>query len=169
MSGFDFDPGITRGLTSFDFQLACQLGESMINGFLEEKLDEAYLIYGRFISLVRQEPSVLGLLPMKTPEPARKAAESGNKQGQASLDYVYEPNVETLLAELLPKYLQVEIYRGLLDTSASEHAARMSAMDNATRNCDDIIRSLTLLYNKTRQTSITRELIDIVSGADALK
>jgi F-type H+-transporting ATPase subunit gamma len=169
MSGFDFDTGFTRGLTSFDFQLAYQIGEGVIKGFLEEKLDEVYLIYSKFVSLVRQEPTTLALLPMKTPEPAGGTAETDSKQNAARLDYVYEPDVETLLAELLPKYLNVQIYRGLLDTSASEHAARMAAMDNATRNCDDITKNLTLLYNKTRQAAITRELIDIVSGADALK
>ena len=71
-------------------------------------------------------------------------------------------------AVILPQYVKVQIYRGLLDTSASENAARMTAMDNATRNCNDLIRSLTLLYNKTRQASITSELIDIVGGAEAL-
>jgi len=77
--------------------------------------------------------------------------------------------VEGLLAELLPRFIKVQLYRGLLDTSASEHAARMAAMDNATRSCDDMIGSLTLLFNKTRQASITRDLMDIVGGAEALK
>jgi F-type H+-transporting ATPase subunit gamma len=77
--------------------------------------------------------------------------------------------VTKLLAEILPRFVNVQIYRGLLDTSASENAARMSAMDNATRNCDEMVGALTLLFNKTRQTSITNELIDIVGGAEALK
>ena len=84
-------------------------------------------------------------------------------------EYVYEPEVGVLLAELLPRYVNVQVYRGLLDTSASENAARMAAMDNATRNCDDLIASLTLLYNKTRQASITNDLMDIVGGANALQ
>ncbi|MDR1243539.1 MAG: F0F1 ATP synthase subunit gamma [Deltaproteobacteria bacterium] len=169
ISGFDFNPDFVRGLTSFTFQAACQIGGSVIDGFLEEKLDEVYLVYAKFVSTVRHEPTTLGLLPMKTPESAGGATGGGEKPGQAGLDYLYEPDVETLLAEILPKYLNAQIYRGLLDTSASEHAARMAAMDNATRNCDEIIKNLTLLYNKNRQASITRELIDIVSGADALK
>ena len=74
-----------------------------------------------------------------------------------------------MLAELLPRFIKVQVYRGMLDTSASEHAARMSAMDNATRACDDMIGSLTLRFNKTRQAAITRDLMDIVGGAEALK
>ena len=77
--------------------------------------------------------------------------------------------MEGLLAELLPRFINVQIYRGLLDTSASEHAARMRSMDNATRNCDDLVSSLTLVYNKARQTAITKELMDIVGGSEALK
>jgi len=87
----------------------------------------------------------------------------------ASSEYIFEPSVEGLLAELLPRYVKVQIYRGLLDTSASEHAARMTAMDNATKNCDELADSLTLAYNKARQAGITTELMDIVSGSEALK
>ena len=91
-------------------------------------------------------------------------------EGTKSLkEYVYEPNVGVLLAELLPRYLNVQIYRGLLDNFASENAARMFAMNNATNNCDEMIGSLTLLFNKTRQTAITNELMDIVGGANALQ
>ena len=93
-----------------------------------------------------------------------KGDDSGNKA-----EYIYEPSVEGLLAELLPRFIKVQIYRGLLDTSCSEHAARMAAMDNATRNCDDMIGALTLQYNKARQATITKELMDIVGGAEALK
>ena len=82
---------------------------------------------------------------------------------------MYEPQEEKLLAELLPRYVKVQVYRGMLDTSASEHAARTAAMDNATRNCNEMINMLTRLYNKTRQASITSDLIDIVGGAEALK
>ena len=84
------------------------------------------------------------------------------------MEYAYEPSVSALLADILPRFVKVQMYRGLLDTSASEHAARMTAMDNATRNCDDIISALTLLFNKTRQAAITTDLIDIVAGAEAL-
>ena len=99
----------------------------------------------------------------RAPEKDEEPAEKGPK-----CDYLYEPKEDKLLAELLPRYVNVQVYRGLLDTSASEHAARMAAMDNATRNCNELINTLTLIYNKTRQASITSELIDIVGGAEAL-
>jgi F-type H+-transporting ATPase subunit gamma len=87
----------------------------------------------------------------------------------ATAQYMYEPSVDGILAELLPRFIKVQVYRGLLETSASEHAARMTAMDNASSNCDDMISNLTLAYNKARQAAITAELLDIVGGAEALK
>lgn len=147
-------------MNSFDFTLASKLGQELINSFLDETLDEVVVIYGEFISMARQVPVVQSVLPISgTP---------GEAKGSGK-EYIYEPSVEGLLAELLPRFVKVQVYRGMLDTSASEHAARMSAMDNATRACDDMIGSLTLLFNKTRQASITRDLMDIVGGAEALK
>ena len=121
------------------------------------------MVYGEFVSMGPQPPRTLSLLPLAAPE-----AEAEEGQEEAHCEYVYEPQEEALLAELLPRYIKVQVYRGMLDTSASEHAARMAAMDNATRNCNEMINTLTLLYNKTRQASITSELIDIVGGAEAL-
>ena len=138
-------------------------GLEVIDKFLDKTVDEVILIYGQFISLARQLPTVQPLLPIV---PTTK--EEGITAG-AGKEYIYEPAVEGLLAELLPRFIKVQVYRGLLDTSASEHAARMAAMDNATRNCDDMAAALTLLYNKTRQAAITRDLMDIVGGAEALK
>ena len=112
-----------------------------------------------------QPPRTLRLLPLQTPS----AEEVAKEAGTPSCEYVYEPQEEKLLAELLPRYVKVQVYRGMLDTSASEHAARTAAMDNATRNCNEMINMLTRLYNKTRQASITSDLIDIVGGAEALK
>ncbi len=149
---------------SFDFTLAHEVGMEVINGYQTLEMDEVYLIYGEFISMGRQSPVVLPLLPLQAPE-AEEAAEAA----APASEYVYEPREEALLAELLPRYVKVQIYRGMLDTSCSEHAARMAAMDNATRNCDDLIRSLTRLFNKVRQASITSDLMDIVGGAEALK
>jgi len=145
---------------SFDFTLASKLGNELINAFLDSTLDEVVLCYGEFLSVGRQVPVSQIVLPISgTPG---EAAGSGK-------DYVYEPSVEGLLAELLPRFVKVQVYRGMLDTSASEHAARMTSMDNATRACDDMINSLTLLYNKTRQAAITRDLMDIVGATEALK
>lgn len=149
-------------LNNFDFSLAGELGNKVISAFLSGEVDEVQMIFGRFVSLARQESAQLGILPMAGPAGDEKA--KGPDQ-----EYVYEPSVEGLLAELLPRYVKVQIYRGLLDTSASEHAARMKSMGNATRNCDDLVRALTLSYNKARQATITRELMDIVGGAEALK
>ena len=116
----------------------------------------------RFCIICAMTVSLFGTVQVS----AAGKAEEG--QEEAHCEYVYEPQEEALLAELLPRYIKVQVYRGMLDTSASEHAARMAAMDNATRNCNEMINTLTLLYNKTRQASITSELIDIVGGAEAL-
>ena len=149
-------------MNNFDFTLANEVGMRLIGDFVAGDLDEVHVVYGQFISLARQVPTTLTVLPM-----AATAGEGEAKAG--SNDYIFEPDKEGLLAELLPRFIKVQVYRGMLDTSASEHAARMTAMDNATSACDDMIDSLTLLYNKTRQTVITKELMDIVGGAEALK
>lgn len=148
---------------SFDYSVALKLGMEIISGYIKGDFDEVELVFGKFISIPRQEPTTLTLLPMAADGEASAEA-AGPKQ-----EYLYEPSVEGLLAELLPRFVNVQIYRGMLDTSASEHAARMRAMDNATRNCDDMVGTLTLVYNKARQASITRELMDIVGGTEALK
>jgi F-type H+-transporting ATPase subunit gamma len=150
----------------FDFTLAHEVGMEIINGYQDLAMDEVYLIYGEFVSMAKQVPVSLPLLPLQTPE---TSAEDATAASGAQSEYVYEPQEEALLAELLPRYVKVQIYRGMLDTSCSEHAARMAAMDNATRNCDDMIRSLTRLFNKVRQANITSDLMDIVGGAEALK
>lgn len=146
----------------FGFALASRLGQEVSRLYAEGAADEVHLVYSEFASVTRQVPQALPLLPV-VPSPAQE------ENAGAGAEYVYEPEVTVLLAELLPRYVNVQVYRGLLDTSASENAARMAAMDNATRNCDDLIASLTLLYNKTRQAAITNELMDIVGGANALQ
>jgi F-type H+-transporting ATPase subunit gamma len=150
-------------MNSFDFTLASKLGQELINSFLDSTLDEVVLVYGEFISLGRQVPVVQNILPISGEQAGIAEVKSSGKE------YVYEPSVEGLLAELLPRFIKVQVYRGMLDTSASEHAARMTAMNNATRACDDMTNALTLLYNKTRQASITRDLMDIVGATEALK
>ena len=145
---------------SFDFRLAARLGGKVSQLYESGEADEVYLVYSEFAGMTRQIPTKMALLPVT----AAATEEDGNKPAAECL---YEPEVGVLLAELLPRYVNVQIYRGLLDNSASENAARMAAMDNATRNCDELTNSLTLLYNKTRQAAITNELIDIVGGANA--
>lgn len=145
----------------FDFTLAMELGSIVAHAYQDYNADEIYMIYSEFVSMSRQVASAMTVLPIQA---ATDSDEASNE-----LEYVYEPDVTLLLAELLPRYINVQVYRGLLDTSASENAARMFAMNNATSNCDDMIASLTLLYNKTRQAAITNDLMDIVGGANALQ
>jgi F-type H+-transporting ATPase subunit gamma len=155
-------------MNQFDFTLGNEVGTSLIESYLAGALDEVLIIYGHFINVGKQEPVNLDLLPIKAEEHVEEEEAEKTSTGGAS-EYIYEPTVEGLLAELLPRFIKVQVYRGMLDTSAAEHAARMNAMENATSACDDMIDSLTLLYNKTRQAEITKELMDIVGGAEALK
>lgn len=160
-TSFEIVAQYAENMTNFDFQLASETGNIVIDGYLAGQFDEVHIVYGKFVNIARQEAMSSQILPAET-------SEAEEAQG-ASSEYIFEPSVEGLLAELLPRYVKVQMYRGLLDTSASEHAARMSAMDNATKNCDEMVGSLTLVYNKARQASITTQLMDIVGGAEALK
>jgi F-type H+-transporting ATPase subunit gamma len=147
----------------FDMSLSQMIGEDVIPSFIAEEYDELYLIYSEFHSIAIQRPVVVRLLPI----PSVGADE--DVEPDKRLEYIYEPSEEALLDQLLPMYIRVLIYRALLETSTGENAARMMAMDNATSNCDDMIQSLTLNYNKARQAAITKELMDIVGGTEALK
>jgi len=151
-------------MNTFDFSLGVELGTSLMNAYLDHEFDEVNIVFGDFISFARQEVAALRILPI-----APEAVATDEPEDTGSSEYIYEPSVEGILAELLPRFVNVQIYRGLLSTNASEHAARMRAMDNATKNCDDLSKSLTLVYNKARQSAITKELMDIVGGAEALK
>lgn len=160
-TNFEIVTQYTEHMNNFDFQLASEAGNLVIDGYLSGQFDEVHVVYGQFVNIARQEATASQILPAETPEVEAPIG--------AASEYIFEPSVEGLLAELLPRYVKVQVYRGLLDTSASEHAARMSAMDNATKNCDEMVDSLTLVYNKARQASITTQLMDIVGGAEALK
>lgn len=161
---FDVVKGLGDVMGSFDFTLANELGLDVIHAYLTGELDEVVLVYGEFVSIAKQVPVRLPLLPIATEEKDEAEETTGVQK-----EYIYEPAVEGLLAELLPRFIKVQVYRGLLDTSASEHAARMAAMDNATKSCDEMVENLTLIFNKTRQAAITADLMDIVGGAEALK
>ena len=165
-SGGAIVQGIGDKMGSFDFSLAGRLGGDLINDYLAGKVDEVVAINSRYVNMGRQIPEALPLLPVQAQ--GGKDAEKGEAKA-VNMEYLYEPEMERLLGELMPRFVKAQVYRSLLETSCSEHAARMSAMDNATRNCDELIGSLTLLYNKTRQASITSDLIDIVGGAEALQ
>lgn len=127
--------------------------------FIEGHVDEVYLVYAHFINTVVQRPEVFKLLPVEPPAEAATWA----------VDYIYEPDRETVLAELLPRYVERQVYGALLEAIASEQSARMVAMRNATENANELMRDLTLVYNKARQESITSELLDITGGVEALR
>ena len=130
--------------------------------FTEKKVDKIFMIYNEFKSVMQQEVVVEQLLPV-VPENLK------HKEDTFAVDYIYEPDEESILDDLLKRYMTVEVYRAFLESSASEHGARMTAMDSASRNAGEMIDGLTLTYNKARQAYITKELIEIVNGAEALK
>ncbi|MFO7495715.1 MAG: ATP synthase F1 subunit gamma [Desulfobacterales bacterium] len=157
--------GIVGG--RFGFNIASLSGRTLIDGFLDGDYDEVYLVYSEFRSLARQVPTVKQLLPIPPIEASDQIVE---QKDQAYLpEHICEPSAAELLGEMLPRNIYVQLYNALLETSTSEHAARMTAMDNATKACNDMIDSLTLTYNKARQAAITADLMDIVGGAEALK
>ncbi len=153
--------------TTFGFQIAATVGKQLVDSFLEGTYDEVYIIYAEFVSMARQLPVLQKLLPI--PPIETEETEAIEAPGAYLPEHICEPSTESLLGEMLPRNVYVQIYSALLETSTSEHAARMMAMDNATKACNDMLENLTLIYNKARQAAITAELMDIVGGAEALK
>lgn len=137
------------------------VGQEMIDLFVTYEVDEVYLCYSHFINMATQRPTIKKLLPITPETVAEETTEL--------LEYLFEPSREGVLNELLPVYIHLQLLEAFFETAVSEHAARMTAMDNAVSNCKDMIRDLTLVYNKARQAAITKELMDIVGGAEALK
>ena len=144
-------------------QDARKIARSAMMAYLEGEWDEVYVIYGYFINVVRQIPKMEKILPLSFEESAE------TEEKIISSVYIYEPEEERLLSEILPLYINTLVFSTMLETAVSEQAARMTAMDNATKACGDMVKQLTLFYNKVRQASITKELMDIVGGAEALK
>jgi F-type H+-transporting ATPase subunit gamma len=132
--------------------------------FTAGRVSSVYLVYNEFKSVMNQRVVVERLLPIAKLEDTAAGQERGSEPG---IDYLYEPSPEVIIGELLPKHVESQIYRALLESAAAEHAARMTAMDSATRNAKDMIDQLTLYMNKVRQAAITREIIEVVSGAQA--
>ncbi|MBW2625054.1 MAG: ATP synthase F1 subunit gamma [Deltaproteobacteria bacterium] len=140
---------------------ASALGQEVIDLFLTHEVDEVYVCYAEFINIVTQRPVIKKLLPI--------APETMEDEEQELLEYIFEPSREGVLNDLLPNYINLQLLEILFQTAVSEHAARMAAMDNAVNNCKEMVRDLTLVYNKARQAAITAELMDIVGGVEALK
>ncbi|MDY6823395.1 MAG: ATP synthase F1 subunit gamma [Thermodesulfobacteriota bacterium] len=154
----------------FGFDVAFKSGQSFINSFLREACDEVYIIYSEFGGMSRQTPVLKKILPIPPIEKEETAAQQSTAEGAGyQAEHICEPSPDELLGEMLPRNIYIQIYKALLETSTSEHAARMTAMDNATKACNDMIDELTLVYNKARQAAITAELMDIVGGAEALR
>ena len=151
---------------TFDFSVASTAGKKLVDGFLGGDYDEVYVIFSEFLGMAKQLPVAQQILPIP-------AIEKGEEDLDADVTYqaehLAEPSADELLGELLPRNIYVQLFKALLETSTSEHAARMMAMDNATKACNDMIDELTLTYNKARQSAITADLMDIVGGAEALK
>jgi F-type H+-transporting ATPase subunit gamma len=133
----------------------------VIDSFVSGAIDRAVLVYPRFISTLSQRPEVVQLLPIEPPQSTE------NEQRQ-SLDYIFEPDPQSILEQLLPRYVEVQIYQAILETAASFFSAQMVAMRNATDNANDLVQSLSLTYNKVRQANITREVTEIASAAEAM-
>jgi F-type H+-transporting ATPase subunit gamma len=138
---------------------ACELADFFMQQYLEGEVDEVWLLYNEFRSVAVQRPVRMQLLPI--PRSEGHAAEQ--------VDYIYEPGPEEILDELLPRHVRMQVYRALMESAAGEHGARMTAMEAATTNAKEMIEVLTIQYNKARQEKITKELLDIVGGAEALK
>ncbi len=153
------NPGTYQRLS---YATADGLAKELSQRFLDGEVDAVFLLYNEFVSAIAQVPTLNQLLPFEA-----KAGEG--KAGESLVDYKYEPTPQAVLEQLVPKAVSVKVYRALLESFAAEHAARMTAMENATRNAGDMIGSLTLFYNRSRQALITKELVEIVSGAEALK
>ncbi len=156
--------GVVGG--SFGFNVAVNAGRELVAGFLNGDYDEVYIVFSEFIGMAKQDPVIKQLLPIP---PIEKNEEQADEQAPYLAEHLCEPSTDDLLGVLLPKSIDVKIYSALLETSTSEHAARMMAMDNATKACNDMLDNLKLIYNKARQAAITADLMDIVGGAEALK
>jgi F-type H+-transporting ATPase subunit gamma len=143
---------------------AQEVAKAFLDDFVDEKIDEVHMIYNEFQTVMSQKVSIARLLPLAP------IGEAGEKEQQpASVDFIYEPSESAIFESLLPKNVEIQVFRALLESQASEEAARMTAMENATQNADEMIDGLTLVANKARQATITKELMDIVGGVEALK
>jgi F-type H+-transporting ATPase subunit gamma len=139
---------------------ASAIAQVAVEAFLNGEVDVVYLVYAKFINIVNQQPTAIQLLPVQPP-----VEEEGESK---TAEYIYEPDAASIYEALLPRYVNVQVYQALLETIASFFSAQMVAMKNATDNANELIQDLTLTYNKARQASITTEILEVVSGAEAL-
>ena len=149
---------------SVRFSSAEEIANDIKENYMNETVDEVNVVYNAFKSMVAQTVTTAKLLPLSPEEEGEEEAGA-----ESAADFIYEPSMEAIFDRLIPRNVDIQIYRALLESSAAEEAARMSAMENATQSCTDMVGTLTLQYNKARQASITGELMDIVGGVEALK
>jgi len=142
------------------FALAAEMAQEIMERYVKQELDEVFLVYNEFKSAIQAKPVVRRLLPIEPLEVG---------EGGSAEDYIYEPDAQHLFGVLLPHYVEQLVFQALIESVAAEHAARMTAMDSATKNAGEMIESLTLTMNRVRQASITTEIIEVVSGAEALR
>ncbi len=143
-----------------DFSIVKDILTSAIDNFISGKTDKVVIFYNEFVNVVKQDTASKTILPLQIKE---------SEESAGTTDYIFEPDKESLLDELIPKLIDIQLWRALLESHAAEHAARMMAMDNATSNANDLIKHLELVYNNARQAAITTEMLEIVSGAEALR
>lgn len=151
--------------SALNFQRAQSIMKEVVDGYLKGEYDRVEVIYNEFKSVIQQRVNIEQMLPI----PPIAAGQQTAAGTLAAVDYIFEPSKESIVESLVPQHLNFQMWRILLESNAAEHGARMTAMDNATTNASDLIRDLQLSYNKARQASITKELLEIVSGAEALK
>jgi F-type H+-transporting ATPase subunit gamma len=166
-AGFQFAAEYVNVLAKVEFSTAREIAGLVSDLYMKDDIDAVYLIFSEFKTVMTANLKVEKLLPVE-PEQTPDAAKDGEKksdQPEAQVDYIYEQPVEKLMAALLPKYIEAQVLRAMLESSAAEYAARMAAMESATRNAGEVIQALTLHMNKVRQAAITKEIIEIVSGA----
>jgi F-type H+-transporting ATPase subunit gamma len=147
-------------LSDISFSHAVAIGNDMVENYLGEEFDQVYMVYNEFKSAIQQTVIVEQLLPIKPMDITEDVS---------AVEYSFEPSEEVLLEELLPRHINTQVYRVFLESVASEHGARMTAMEAASKNAEEMIEKLTILYNRTRQAAITTELIEVVSGKEAMK
>ena len=162
--GFNVVEEVTIPNTGFTYAESTEITRVVRTAFETEEIDQLFLLYTRFYTAITQKPVDVQLLPIQTPEVDENAAPTGEQE-----DYLFEPPAEELLSGLLPRYIEGQVYQAILESTASEHGARMTAMSSATDNAGKMINTLTLQLNRARQAGITREISEIVGGAEALK
>lgn len=158
--GVDVDATHQGLFTDISFENASKAADFAMNGFLDSTYDKVHVVYAEFVNAATQEFRSEQFLPI---------AQFDTKEGEMNADFLFEPNKEELVSELIPKILKTQFFRFILDSNASEHGARMVAMDQATENANELLNELKLVYNRERQAAITKEILEIVGGAAALE